>query len=106
MTPQEFTDTAVYKLGTVIDGIRYIPDGQDVDCDDYAWTRKSAALQLRLANGIPCTHNGWMDLDAGILYRIGSNERVTKKRRTPRLDPPATSRTCASMGTGWGNLGG
>ena len=38
LTPTEFIDTYDYKLGTVIDGIRYVPDGQDVDCDDYAWT--------------------------------------------------------------------
>ena len=38
LTPTEFIDNAVYARGWVIDGIRYRPDGQMVDCDDYAWT--------------------------------------------------------------------
>lgn len=68
----------------------------------YTGTRKSAALALRLSG--PCTHNGWFDLDAGILYRIGSNERVTKKRRTPASVPRqllAHARRWAQGGATW-----
>ena len=53
----------------------------------YTGTRKSAALQLRLANGFTCATTGWFDLDAGILYRMGTGERVTKKRRAPATLP-------------------
>jgi len=38
MTPEEFIKTATYKKGSVLDGIRYVPDGVSVDCDDFAWT--------------------------------------------------------------------
>lgn len=51
----------------------------------YTGTRLSAALNLRLTG--PSTAGGWFDLDAGILYRIGGDERATKKRRTPAKLP-------------------
>ncbi len=50
----------------------------------YSGTRKAAALNLRLS---PWTGGGWFDIDRGILYRIGSDERSTKKRRTPTRIP-------------------
>lgn len=51
----------------------------------YTGTRLSAALNLRLSG--PATSGGWFDLDAGVLYRIGGEERATKKRRTPARVP-------------------
>ena len=51
----------------------------------YTGTRLSAALNLRLTG--PSAAGGWFDLDAGILYRIGEDERRTKKRRTPAKLP-------------------
>ena len=51
----------------------------------YTGTRKSAALNLRLSG--PATTGGWFDLDDRILYRIGEDERSTKKRRTPARIP-------------------
>ena len=47
----------------------------------YTGTRKSAILNLRLEG--PSAVGGWFDLDAGVLYRKGSKERGTDKRRTP-----------------------
>jgi hypothetical protein len=38
VTPSEFIDSAVYRKGSVLDGIRNVPDGRDVDCDDFAWS--------------------------------------------------------------------
>lgn len=70
----------------------------------YTGTRKSATLQLRLSNGIPCVSNGWFDLNAGILYRMGDDERVTKKRRTPATIPRQLLghvRRWAQMGHTW-----
>ena len=51
----------------------------------YTGTRLSPALNLRLTG--PATSGGWFDLDAGVLYRIGGDERATKKRRTPAKLP-------------------
>lgn len=51
----------------------------------YTGTRKAAALNLRLSS--PWTGGGWFDIERGILYRIGSDERSTKKRRTPTRIP-------------------
>ncbi len=68
----------------------------------YTGTRKSAALQIRLSG--PWTGGGWFDLDAGILYRKGSDERSTKKRRTPTSIPRqllAHARRWAQQGDTW-----
>jgi integrase len=51
----------------------------------YTGTRKSATLGLRLSG--PYTAGGWFDLDAGLLYRKGTQEASTKKRRTPARLP-------------------
>lgn len=51
----------------------------------YTGTRKDAVFNLRLTG--PATTGGWFDLDAGVLYRIGTDERATKKKRTPARIP-------------------
>lgn len=51
----------------------------------YTGTRTSAALNLRLEG--PSVGSGWFDLRAGVLYRIGSGETATRKRRTPARIP-------------------
>lgn len=51
----------------------------------YTGTRLAPALNLRLSG--PATTGGWFDLKAGVLYRIGGEERATKKRRTPAKLP-------------------
>lgn len=38
MTPSQFIAGATYRKGSVLDGIRNVPDGRDVDCDDFAWS--------------------------------------------------------------------
>jgi hypothetical protein len=38
LTPTEFIEGAVYRKGSVLDGIRNVPSGRDVDCDDFAWS--------------------------------------------------------------------
>lgn len=38
MTPSQFIAKATYRKGSVLDGIRNVPDGRDVDCDDFAWS--------------------------------------------------------------------
>ncbi|MDJ0629813.1 MAG: integrase [Rhodobacter sp.] len=50
-------------------------------CALYTGTRRDAVLGLRLSG--PSMVGGWFDLDAGVMYRCGEGERVTKKRRTP-----------------------
>lgn len=50
----------------------------------YTGTRKTAILNLRYS---PQTAGGYVDLDKGMLYRIGGGERVTAKRRTPAKLP-------------------
>jgi integrase len=44
----------------------------------YTGTRADAIFSLRWVRS---THNGWIDLDAGIIHRKGTAERETKKRR-------------------------
>ena len=51
----------------------------------YTGTRKSATLNMRLSG--PALHSGWFDLDAGLMYRKGTAERSTNKRRTPARIP-------------------
>jgi integrase len=46
----------------------------------YTGTRSTAVTQLRW---LPSVHGGWIDLDAGLLYRKGLSTRETKKRQTP-----------------------
>lgn len=46
----------------------------------YTGTRKAAVLNLAFA---PQTEGGWIDCDAGVIYRIGSEEGKTAKRRPP-----------------------
>jgi integrase len=46
--------------------------------------RKDAALRMGFE---PNTVGGWFDLDRGIMYRIGGDERQTNKRRTPAPIP-------------------
>ena len=50
----------------------------------YTGTRKDAILRMGFE---PNTIGGWFDLEAGIMYRRGQNERATKKRRTPAPIP-------------------
>lgn len=51
----------------------------------YTGTRKAAVLNLALSG--PQRHSGWFDLSAGVLYRMGTAELSTKKRRTPARLP-------------------
>ncbi len=51
----------------------------------YTGTRKSAALNMRLRG--PAIHCGWFDLDAGLMFRKGTGEATTNKRRTPARIP-------------------
>ncbi len=38
MTPEEYMQAVRYKKGSVLDGIRYVPDGKDADCERLcAW---------------------------------------------------------------------
>lgn len=57
----------------------------------YTGTRYKAMLRLRW---MPATDSGWVDLDAGIVYRKGSRETQTNKRRTP---VPISDRLLAHM---------
>jgi len=51
----------------------------------YTGTRHKAILALQW---MPNTTGGWVDLEKGVLYRRGSEERESKKRRPPtRLAP-------------------
>jgi len=52
----------------------------------YTATRHDAILRLRW---LPSTDSGWVDLDRGLIYRAGSAERPTKKRRPPLPIPGA-----------------
>jgi hypothetical protein len=61
----------------------------------YTGTRKSAALNLRTSS--PQTCGGWFDLKAGILYRIGDDERPPRFRGN-------FSVMCVD-GHGWGRHG-
>lgn len=68
----------------------------------YTGTRRDAALALRLSG--PCASGGWFDLQRGVLYRIGQEERGTKKRRTPARIPRqllAHARRWAAAGDTW-----
>ncbi len=51
----------------------------------YTGTRSAATLELRLDG--PSVRGGWIDLERGVLYRRGSGERDTAKRRTPAPVP-------------------
>jgi integrase len=51
----------------------------------YTGTRKAAVLNLALSG--PQRHSGWIDLRAGVLYRMGTAEVATKKRRSPARLP-------------------
>lgn len=46
----------------------------------YTGTRKEAILNLGF---MPNTVGGWIDVERGVLYRRGADERETKKRRKP-----------------------
>lgn len=46
----------------------------------YSGTRLDACLKLRW---MPSTGAGWVDLERGIIYRKGSGEKQSSKRRTP-----------------------
>ena len=50
----------------------------------YTGTRKDAILRMGFE---PNTVGGWFDLEAGIMFRRGENERSTNKRRTPAPIP-------------------
>lgn len=68
----------------------------------YSGTRKSAALNLRLSG--PATTGGWLDLDAGLLFRKGTEEVATNKRRSPAKLPRqmlAHARRWARLGDTW-----
>lgn len=51
----------------------------------YTGTRHKAGLNMRLEG--PCTTGGWFDVDRGLMFRRGSEERVTAKRRNPAPIP-------------------
>jgi integrase len=46
----------------------------------YTGTRSGSILRL---SWLPSISTGYVDLEAGILYRAGSNQRTTKKRQPP-----------------------
>lgn len=46
----------------------------------YTGTRRDAILRLRW---MPSTDSGWVDLDRGLIFRKGSGEQQSSKRRTP-----------------------
>jgi integrase len=46
----------------------------------YTGTRKTAILNLGFMRN---TAGGWIDTERGVIYRRGTDERVTKKRRKP-----------------------
>lgn len=46
----------------------------------YTGTRKSATLALAIDQ--PSAHAGWIDTERGVLYRMGTDETVTNKRRS------------------------
>lgn len=50
----------------------------------YTGTRKDAILRMGYE---PNTVGGWFDLERGIMFRRGSDERRTKKRRAPARIP-------------------
>lgn len=50
----------------------------------YTGTRKDAILRMGFE---PNTVGGWFDLEQGIMYRRGTDERSTNKRRTPAPIP-------------------
>jgi integrase len=51
----------------------------------YTGTRSGPVLRL---SWLPSISTGYIDLEAGILYRAGSNQRTTKKRQPPaKLSP-------------------
>jgi integrase len=50
----------------------------------YTGTRSGAILGL---SWIPSVNTGFVDLDAGVLYRSGSGQRQTKKRQPPVAIP-------------------
>ncbi|MDD5277708.1 MAG: tyrosine-type recombinase/integrase [Methylovulum sp.] len=52
----------------------------------YTATRHDAILRLRW---LPSTDSGWIDLERKKIYRAGSGERQTKKRRPPLPIPDA-----------------
>jgi len=50
----------------------------------YTGTRSQAMLGL---SWIPSTDSGWIDLDSGVLYRRGDDQRRTNKKQTPAAIP-------------------
>lgn len=54
----------------------------------YTGTRRTAALALAIDQ--PHTHAGWIDTERGVIYRMGTEERATAKRRTPARCPART----------------
>jgi len=67
----------------------------------YTGTRKDAILRMGYE---PNTVGGWFDLDRGIMFRMGDDERATKKRRTPAPIPrqlAAHLRRWKSQGCRW-----
>jgi integrase len=50
----------------------------------YTGTRSKAALRLRW---VPSLDAGWFDLEAGVMYRRGSDETDTTKKRPPARIP-------------------
>lgn len=68
----------------------------------YTGTRASAILGLRLDH--PHTTGGWLDLEHGVLHRIGEGERKTHKRRPAARLPRqllAHARRWRAMGDVW-----
>jgi integrase len=51
----------------------------------YTGTRRTAALALGI--DIPRTDSGWVDTTRGMIYRKGTQERATAKRRRPARCP-------------------
>lgn len=50
----------------------------------YTGTRSQALLGL---TWMPSTSSGWVDLNRGVLYRRGEDQKKTKKKQTPAAIP-------------------
>ena len=59
----------------------------------YTGTRHSAVPGLRWE---PNGESGWVNLERGLIYRLGNDEAQSKKRRTPSPSPANSPRTCAA----------
>jgi len=72
----------------------------------YTGTRRDAVLRLKWT---PSLHTGWVDLDSGILHRMGRLEVATAKRRPPcpipaGLRPHLERWRAADLSRGWSDV--